>query len=181
MDSLDFARLHNCQCRLRSYLGQLVDEFIATNSEAGGLVVEDGYQIGRFRNRLYVLTLQPLPASNQQWLPGKNSKITIKGSGTLIGRNTVGCGITNSLVDRLEVRFRQGGEACRLQGRPKKTLKKLLHEARMEPWWRDRIPLIYSDNELICIPGIGVCEGAAAAPSEHGIEVIWKPSEELVT
>ena len=162
-------------------LHKLVDEFIATNSEAGGLVVEDGYQIGRFRNRLYVLTLQPLPASNQQWLPGKNSKITIKGSGTLIGRNTVGCGITNSLVDRLEVRFRQGGEACRLQGRPKKTLKKLLHEARMEPWWRDRIPLIYSDNELICIPGIGVCEGAAAAPSEHGIEVIWKPSEELVT
>jgi len=61
-----------------------------------------------------------------------------------------------------------------LSGRPKKSLKKLLQEFRIEPWLRDRVPLLYQDEELVCIPGIGIGEGSEVKSGEPGFEVIWQ-------
>jgi len=58
------------------------------------------------------------------------------------------------------VRFRQGGERCRLPGRTcHHSLKKLFQEWNIPPWERDRIPLIYVGDELAVIVGYAVCEG----------------------
>lgn len=75
------------------------------------------------------------------------------------------------------IRYRQGGEECRLVGRPRRTLKKILQEAGMAPWMRRRLPLIHAGDELVCIPGVGVCEGWQALPEEPAWEVVWTPSQ----
>jgi tRNA(Ile)-lysidine synthase len=57
------------------------------------------------------------------------------------------------------VRFRTGGERCRLPGRNgTHSLKKIFQELAVPPWARDRVPLVYLDEELAAIGGLVVCE-----------------------
>ena len=82
-------------------------------------------------------------------------------------------------VDELVIGYRRQGERCRLSGRPTRPLNKILQESALAPWLRSRQPLIYSGTELVCIPGIGVCEGYAADPDQPGREISWQPPELL--
>ena len=60
----------------------------------------------------------------------------------------------------MTVRFRRGGEVCRLRGRTgTHELKKLFQEWQVPPWERDRVPLIFVDGQLAAIVGCAVCEG----------------------
>jgi len=57
----------------------------------------------------------------------------------------------------LVVRLRSGGE--RLQPhpkRPRRTLKNLFQEAGVPAWQRERLPLLYSGEELVWAAGLGV-------------------------
>ena len=183
--SLSKARQRNLLCRWIEQAGladlgwnqlhHLVEEFIP-QAGSEGLLAVDGYEIGKFNNLLYLVKPMPTPQESKNWSPLENAKFVVEGSGVLKAREVPGRGMSKRLADSLEVRFRQGGESCRLKGRPSKSLKKLMQEAQIEPWWRDRLPLIYRDNELLCIPGIGVCATAAAKPGEAGIELEWEPA-----
>ncbi|GLS24720.1 tRNA lysidine(34) synthetase TilS [Marinibactrum halimedae] len=56
--------------------------------------------------------------------------------------------------------FRQGGERCKPYGRHKsQTLKKLLQEASLEPWLRDRVPLLYCGEKIVAVGDLWVCDG----------------------
>ena len=83
----------------------------------------------------------------------------------------------SSKFRQLSVRYRQGGENLSLPGRPGKSLKKLMQESAIPPWLRDRIPLLFHDNKLICVPGIGIAEEAIAAAGEPAYEVFWQPPD----
>ncbi|MEJ2418130.1 MAG: tRNA lysidine(34) synthetase TilS [Exilibacterium sp.] len=75
---------------------------------------------------------------------------------------------------RVEVRWRCGGERCRPEGRlHSQTLKKLLQEYGLEPWLRDRVPLVYIDGELAAVADLWVCAAFAAAPGEPGVHLQW--------
>jgi tRNA(Ile)-lysidine synthase len=57
-------------------------------------------------------------------------------------------------VKKVIVRFRQGGEVCQLPGRKHHhELKKLFQQWDVPPWERDRVPLIYLNNQLIAVVG----------------------------
>ena len=154
-------------------LQQMVYEF-ATLDKQEGVIAANGFSLGRYRDSLYLLAEQANPPESLNWNPQQKAELEIEGCGTLIAREVIGEGLAKSQADSFDIRFRQGGEYCRLLGRPSKSLKKLLQEAHIEPWWRERIPLIYRDNELVCIPGIGVAETSAAALNEPGIELQWR-------
>lgn len=70
------------------------------------------------------------------------------------------------------VRFRQGGERCKPAGRREThELRKLLQEAGIPPWRRERIPLIYVDGQLAAVGDLWVCEPFQAAPGEPGLRI----------
>jgi tRNA(Ile)-lysidine synthase len=59
---------------------------------------------------------------------------------------------------QVRVKFRQGGERCKPKGRAhSQSLKRLLQEYRIAPWLRDRLPLIYCDDQLVMVVGAWVC------------------------
>ena len=64
----------------------------------------------------------------------------------------------------------RGGETCRLARRPTKSLKKILNESRIEPWLRNRLPLLFDSDNLVAIPGIGITESATTKP---GYRIEW--------
>ncbi|MBL8497687.1 tRNA lysidine(34) synthetase TilS [Nitrosomonas sp. JL21] len=75
------------------------------------------------------------------------------------------------------IRLRKGGErfmpAC---NRPRRSLKNLLQEASIPPWERMRMPLLFCDERLVWVPGIGIdCEFQAES-GELGILPVWNSS-----
>jgi tRNA(Ile)-lysidine synthase len=73
------------------------------------------------------------------------------------------------------VRSRHGGERLQLPGQGvHQSLKRLWQSARVPPWARARTPLIYLDDELAAVPGIGVAKAFAAAPGEASWAVQWE-------
>jgi tRNA(Ile)-lysidine synthase len=53
-------------------------------------------------------------------------------------------------------------------------LKKLLQEVGIPPWERDRLPLLYRDQALLAVVGLGVAADHAAAPGETGWQLVWQ-------
>lgn len=74
------------------------------------------------------------------------------------------------------VQVRRGGERlqpdCR---RPRRSLKNLLREADIPPWQRQRLPLVFCGEELVCVPGVGVACSYQADESEKGVVVKMDP------
>ncbi len=83
----------------------------------------------------------------------------------------IGDGIAVSrLPDCLTVEWRHGGECLRLPGREhRQKLKKLLQSAGVPPWYRDRIPLLYIDDQIAAFTGRWYSEPFAANVGEDGV------------
>lgn len=105
----------------------------------------------------------------------------LPGNGLIYALAVTGEGLRLANPGELNLRYRQGGEFCRLQGRRTRALKKILQDSAIEPWLRDRIPLVYVGDELVCIPGVGVAQGWQAGPREAGWRVQWLPPDVSVT
>ncbi len=77
-------------------------------------------------------------------------------------------------IDELSLRWRQGGERCRPVWRQRsQTLKKLFQEVALEPWLRDRVPLVYRGEELVAVGDLWVCAGHDAPDGELGYQINW--------
>ena len=76
------------------------------------------------------------------------------------------------------IRLRRGGERlqpdCR---RPRRSLKNLLQEARIPPWERERLPLIFCGEQLIWAPGVGVDCRFQAPGAEPAVRPVWSVGE----
>jgi tRNA(Ile)-lysidine synthase len=76
---------------------------------------------------------------------------------------------------RLSLRARAGGERLQLDPRrPRRTLKNLFQEAGIPPWRREWLPLLYCDDELVWVPGVGVAARWQAARGARGVVPEWR-------
>ena len=101
--------------------------------------------------------------------------------GTLLMTKCRGAGISLVKVAAaaVTVRVRQGGERmCVHAQRPRRSLKNLLQEARVPPWLRDRLPLLFCGETLVYVPGIGVDTAFLARADESGVEPDWSTDGE---
>ena len=129
-----------------------------------------------FKRNLYALHISQDFDNKQEltWQLEKQSKLELPGNGILRAESVVGSGIRAFNICSLNIKYRTGGEACQLVGRPTKRLKKLLQEEEMLPWLRERLPLLYIKDDLACIPGIGVAERYATPSQEEGLLIGWE-------
>jgi tRNA(Ile)-lysidine synthase len=153
-------------------LARVLDEVVPARQDAQPLVNWPGGAVRRYRNHLYLLS------GNLAELP---SPITVSsdsvalgpGLGTLQFVRNAPQGLSESVWGRrIEVRFRNGGEEFKPLGhRHTRKLKKLLQEEGVVPWIRDRLPLVYADEQLVAVGDLWI---ASNAVSEPGIAVRWK-------
>ncbi len=74
---------------------------------------------------------------------------------------------------RMEIRPLSGGERIPMgENRPDREVRDLLREARVPPWVRSTMPLVYVDNELAAVPNVKVSI-RHQAESEEGYFPIW--------
>ena len=137
------------------------------------------YALQRYRDAVY---LEPgpvaLPPGEAVSLaPGES--LTVVGVGTLSLEPRSADGLQLSPGECLTVRWRQGGERCRLPGRSgSRRLKGLLQDWGVPPWWRNRVPLACLGDEVLVVGDIARCESTrwqAAAPAGEPLwNFTWK-------
>jgi tRNA(Ile)-lysidine synthase len=77
------------------------------------------------------------------------------------------------------LRLRSGGETLRSQpNAATRTLKNLLQEHHVPPWQRDRLPLLYCGDELVCVPGVAIAAEYQAVAEEAGFAVAFCPDQD---
>jgi tRNA(Ile)-lysidine synthase len=175
---------HKAPMPERKILDRILTEMVAARADAQPLVCWGSFELRRFRGELYLLRGSSEPVlESQEWdlkaplvLPqGVLSAELLPGSDAGAGvRENEGGGLRMRLGQCVQVRFRQGGERCRLPGRPgHRSLKELLRCSRIPPWRREGLPLIYVDGELAAIADLWCCEGFELEPGEAGVRFKW--------
>ena len=127
-----------------------------------------------YRGELFVVskkTLQlPMPVvwSGQSVLPWAGSVVRFY--------STTGKGVRQSLFTEGTVRLmpRQGGERLQPDAkRPRRRLRNLLQESAVPPWVRSQLPLLWVDERLAWVGGIGHDASLACPPGENGVFIEW--------
>jgi tRNA(Ile)-lysidine synthase len=158
------------KARLADMLRQFTDGAPASRVR----VVHDGADIGCHRGRV-IVHAPPAAAFTRTW--DGEAEVRLPG-GTLMFERTRGGGMAAAKLAQgtVTLRSRSGGERMQLAAnRPRRALKKLMQEARLPPWQRDALPLVWCGDELAAVPGIGVASAFQAAPGEVGWTVDWLP------
>jgi tRNA(Ile)-lysidine synthase len=158
-------------------LARLHSEVMLAGPDSAPVVRWPGVEVHRHRGLLQAM--RPLPASDPDRVIAwdLHATVDLPSGGLLAARPIRGSGLAIAASQRRDatIRFRRGGEQCHPAARGHRhALKKLLQEADMPPWLRERIPLVYLGEELAVVPGVCVCEGFQAGPGEEGLEIEWR-------
>lgn len=134
------------QCVLHEVMGARID--------ADPLVSWDKICIKRYEGSLYLLPvamLEPFDTNLVVAWDNFPQMLSLPEGGAVIA-SVVSLGVGIKEGDRVEIRFRQGGERFHWHGQTK-SLKKLMQTWLIPPWSRSRIPLLYVNDELAAVLG----------------------------
>ena len=160
-------------------LATVLDSVLRAREDAQPLVEWEGAEVRRYRGKLYLL-----PALGRQTLPAEGQRLAATavslgpGMGVLRLQPGARQGLSGPVLERgLHVQTRRGGEEIKPAGQlHTKKLKKLLQEAGVVPWMRDRLPLVYAGERLVAVADLWI---AAEAASEPGTAVRWDDRPEI--
>jgi tRNA(Ile)-lysidine synthase len=156
-----------------------LDEFLRQLREAGAearpRLTCSAFTLQRFGEAAYLLPPASQAAYDQpmELLPGE--RYDIPGVGQVGLERCKADGLALETGERLGLDWRSGGERCQPLGRSRSTsLKKLLQEAQVPPWWRDRVPLLWLDGELLAVGDLWLCRSARYRERAARGEVLWR-------
>jgi tRNA(Ile)-lysidine synthase len=165
-----------------SMIGEVYHSIFKSKSSASpkvfiGLVDHaDSFEIRRYDDKLYAIPYES-KSSLQDIIPlawDLISPLTLS-TGKLSSTKIKGRGLRYDKSLEAEVRGRNGGEIIRPPGRNcSKSLKKLFQEEYIPPWLRERVPLIYLNNELAAVANLWIDEKFLALENEQGVELSWQ-------
>lgn len=155
-------------------INEILSSVVGARQDASPEIVWQSQCWARFQNRLYLLnhSNQQVPQDFPISWNMQNCLLLADGS-QISAESSKDKGLLVA-VESLEVRYRQGGERCKPEGRGhSNSLKKLLLEYQLPPWLRDRVPLFYVNRELVAVGDLWVCEGWVAEPNQSGVKIKW--------
>lgn len=174
------ARRRNC---LRYWLSQLgfslpsqaqlhqIELLLESKIDANPQVNWNGIQVRRYRDFLYAFLGEEAHKLSVPISWNLTDTLTLPTGSLLTADRVIGQGIAcDRVMDKtIKIGFRQGGERFHLQGRlGSHPLKKLFQEWGIPPWQRQKVPLIYYEDELIAVAGYGVSPNFLANSDELG-------------
>jgi tRNA(Ile)-lysidine synthase len=155
-------------------LAALQQEVLSAAEDATPLLTWEGCEVRRFAGELMIM--KPLlPHDAQQVIAWDllSESLALPDLGSMLTASlTQGQGIVMPEQARVSIRFRQGGERLRLAGcTGRQQLKKLFQEWGVAPWLRDRVPLVYVNDELAVVVGYAVASEFLAKSDQLGLVV----------
>lgn len=158
----------------REQLQRLWDEVALSRADAEPQLQLGQYQIRRFRRRLSLL---PLMADlHDIWLSWSlNGPLTLPdGLGELVSGDGDICLCAPQPQQKVSIRFTAQGKHRILGRTHSRPIKKLWQELGIPPWQRERIPLIYYDDQLIAALGVFVSEAGQVPEGQQPWRLHWR-------
>jgi tRNA(Ile)-lysidine synthase len=139
-----------------------------------------GAEVRRYREGLWIVPPRPNADADIDITWNFAEPLEVPGTGYILRLETTrGSGLSAQRLSGKTARVcvRRGGESFRLPGRQHHhKLKKLFQEAGVPPWERQRLPLIFIDDELVAVGDRWVCAAFAAQAGESSWRVVLKPA-----
>lgn len=157
-------------------LGQLMQIIEVSTRSRSAMVTWGDTEVWRYRETLSIMRSFAAPDPGLQIPWDLAVPLELPGTGYVL--RSVACdgeGLSRGRIAGapLTVRWRGGGERCRLPGRRHHhKLKKLLQAAGVPPWERRRLPLIFVGAELAAVADRWVCAPFAARDGEPGVQIV---------
>lgn len=165
LQAIDHARLVNVlrawiknnRVRFPSFkiLNRLIEEVVFASKDCDPVIQWGDVVVRRHRQTLYLLKHKAsLKIASREW-PTFPLPLELRDLGCHVHATPDAKGFKCPAGQRIEVRFREGGELFYWHGQHK-PLKKLLQQWGVPSWQRDRIPLLYIDDELAVVVGFAI-------------------------
>ena len=171
------------------HLERIRCELPAARSDAQPVVRWAGGEVRRYRSRLYALPprvqrVNDDEATDQLWRWRVGSRVSLgETQGSLrLEADPHGPLSRRALPKQVWVRGRAGGESIALQATGgRRRVKALLREAHILPWWRESVPLIGVDDEVIAVADLFIAARYRASGDERArdrLRLVWeRPSD----
>lgn len=158
-------------------LERVLSEMTTAGRDRNPLVQWPGAEIRRFQDRLYIM--QPMAPLNDDLSLVWDGHTTLRlpaGIGRLescTGPGGLSQAHWRTGVIRISFRVHRQ-QRIRIAGRNHSTsFKNLFQQFAVPVWNRNRIPLVYLDDELAAVADLCICEPFAVPESEQGIHINW--------
>lgn len=167
----EWIRINKMAIPSENYLQRIIDEVMRAAEDANPVVSWASVEVRRFKKSLYIMRVSESEHQRFALKFSGNHDCRLPGSiGIIAPRHVSGAGIKKQLFEEaaVKIRFRRGGEKIQLHGHTR-SLKKLLQVWSVPPWKRHNIPLVFHQDQLICVVGYAVADDARATGEEPGI------------
>ena len=168
-------RRQNVRPPSEALMQRILNEVVRAQPDAQPIVQIGHGSVRRFRTALYWVPDLPEPGEPPKVIQGSTVHWTGVGALSLKSMSN-GPNRIKTDAPSLNWRMRQGGETLWSAGRSKsRDLKRLLQEYRLPPWVRDRLPLLYSGDQLIAVADLCVDRDWQAQENEPGFVISYEP------
>jgi tRNA(Ile)-lysidine synthase len=160
-------------------LAEAMRQILGARRDARIAIELEGVELKRFADRVFVVRAPRGLVPYQVRWQGED-RLDLPGGGVLELTRSTGAGVSLARLAKgvVTIRSRRGGERlkpdCR---RPGRSLKNLLQEARVAPWLRERLPLVFHDQHLVWAAGIGTDCAFQARQGEATLNLNWLPPD----
>ena len=156
-------------------LDDMLQQLCTARDDAAVCVEYGGWQLRRYQGRVYVLRALPDFDASVRLSWDAQSQLHWAALGVQLNftrKQGNGISLAKLQSSPVTLRLRHGGEAMRPheQGTTR-TLKNLMQEYKIPPWLRDRLPLLYCGDELVCVPSVAIAAKFQAVEGEAGVEM----------
>ncbi|THB85550.1 tRNA lysidine(34) synthetase TilS [Pantoea allii] len=157
----------------REALKRIHDEVMASREDAQPKLRFGQAELRRYRQQLYWLPLLSSLRDTELAWPNLCQPLALpQNLGTLRASQAQSL-LRYPLPDeQVGVRFHAQGHVHLVGRHGGREMKKLWQELQIPPWQRERLPLIFYNQTLICVPNLFVTH-AGAASDQPGWQIIW--------
>ena len=136
---------------------------------------QQAIKLKRYQQRAYLV--EPAVTASFDLVWNGEAQLDLPNGSKLLFSQVHGSGLALKMgMSKLRISQRNGGENFKPSAlRPTRTLKHLLQEANIPPWQRENLPLVYWQDTLAFVPGIGISHELQAASDEDGLHIDWQP------
>jgi tRNA(Ile)-lysidine synthase len=168
-----FLHMHSVLMPQSAQLDEMLRQLCNAREDAAVCVGFGDWQVRRYQGKAYLLAflaefdanlVLPWHGEAQLFWPALKRPLLLT--------KMPGQGIALEKLRRAPVtlRLRNGGESLRPHcGAASRSLKNLLQEHHVPPWLRERLPLLYCGDELVCIAGVAVAADYQVEKDEEGL------------
>ena len=156
-------------------LDDMLQQVCNARQDAAVCITYGEWQVRRYQGRVYVLRVRgdfdhnfvlPWHGEDELDWPALNMRLRFEHT------QASGISLAKLQLAPLTLRLRHGGETLRPHpNAATRTLKNLLQEHHVLPWQRERLPLLYCGEELVCVPNVAIAAEFQAAAEEAGVQL----------